>query len=37
MAEEVNEGFSEEQHLARDLTVEKEPAMPVKLTIPRIG
>ena len=27
MAKEASEGFSEERRLARDLTVEKEPAM----------
>lgn len=27
LAKEVSEGFSEEWHLARDLIVEKQPAM----------
>lgn len=37
LAKEVSEGFSEEWRLARDLIVEKEPAMLVRLIIPRVG
>lgn len=34
LAKEASESFSEEQRLARDLTVEKELAMLVRLIIP---